>query len=254
MADKTSFVMHFMWGDIFENLPKEKAGELIQAIYRYQRTGSVAIGDPVLSAVFEMIKVKMDEDGEKYRKKVRANQENGRKGGRPKTQNNPVGFFETQMNPQKPDTDTDTVIDAEYVSERDIVSNSDELDMSAEPTANNSYKVPYQEIVKAYHETCVSLPGIRSVSDARRKLMRSRYHEHGLDAIKIVFDKAEASDFLTGRKEPYWNGCGFDWLMKPSNFLKVLEGNYDNKKNRSSPNSNNPFLDMLKEEMRGDGS
>lgn len=112
--------------------------------------------------------------------------------------------------------------------------------MSAEPTVTDRYRVPYQEILDAYHSTCVSLPRVRAVSDARRKLMRTRFHEHGLDEIKIVFDKAEASDFLTGRKEPYWNGCGFDWLLKPSNFLKVLEGNYDNRYQ-----SKNPFLDML---------
>lgn len=124
---------------------------------------------------------------------------------------------------------------------------------NAARVVSGSYRVPFQEIVNLYNQTCPSLPSVRAVSDTRRKLIRSRYHDSGLDEIKIVFEKAEASDFLTGRKHPYWTGCGFDWLMKPSNFLKVLEGNYDNKEPAKS-GSGNTFLDMiLSGELDDDG-
>ena len=43
--------------------------------------------------------------------------------------------------------------------------------------------------------------------------------------------KAEASDFLTGRNGG-WGGCGFDWILKPANLSKILEGNYDNRAGR----------------------
>jgi len=44
-----------------------------------------------------------------------------------------------------------------------------------------------------------------------------------------VFQKVEASDFLSGRSGK-WNGCNFDWVLKEANMVKILEGNYDNKK------------------------
>ena len=48
--------------------------------------------------------------------------------------------------------------------------------------------------------------------------------------IKKVFEKAEASDFLKGLKNTdgrNWK-ANFDFLMKEANFIKTLEGNYDN--------------------------
>jgi hypothetical protein len=47
---------------------------------------------------------------ENYAKKVKANQENAAKAGRPKVSinpSNPVGYLETQVNPNEPDNDSD---------------------------------------------------------------------------------------------------------------------------------------------------
>lgn len=71
------------------------------------------------------------------------------------------------------------------------------------------------------------IPRIKSISDNRKKVLGARIREHGKDALATVVRKAAASDFLNGK-----NGrdfiATFDWLMKPTNFPKVLEGNYDN--------------------------
>jgi hypothetical protein len=39
------------------------------------------------------------------------------------------------------------------------------------------------------------------------------------------FDAVAASDFLTGRNDR-WKGCNLQWLVKASNFAKVVEGSY----------------------------
>ena len=54
------------------------------------------------------------------------------------------------------------------------------------------------------------------------------------------FARVEASDFLTGRANG-WQGCGFDWILKKSNLLKVIEGNYDNKGKRSEAREASSF-------------
>ena len=240
MAEKQSFVMHMMWAEIFEKLPTEKAGELIQAIYAYQKTGEASVEDPVLSAVFEMIRSKMEDDAEKYWTQVERNRKNGHKGGRPrKTHNNPEkpnGFLENplggQQNPQKPDTDTDT--DTDTVTDIDTVSNSSNEEIvslssnddnsSAKPTREH---VPYQEVVEKFNEICLSLPQVQKLTPARRQAIKGRCSEYSVPEIVDVFRRAENSDFLSGRNGN-WNGCSFDWLMKPANFIKVLEGNYEN--------------------------
>ena len=35
-------------------------------------------------------------------------------------------------------------------------------------------------------------------------------------------------EFLTGR-DGKWHGCSFDWILKPANWQKITEGNYENK-------------------------
>ena len=96
--------------------------------------------------------------------------------------------------------------------------------MSAEPA-------PYSQIVGLYHQCCTTLPKVKALSKSRQASIRSLYKKYGMDGFEDVFAKAGASDFLSGRTGK-WNGCGFDWLIKPGNFLKVLEGTYDNGKEK----------------------
>jgi predicted phage replisome organizer len=88
-------------------------------------------------------------------------------------------------------------------------------------------KISYQKIADMYNETCVSLPRVTSLSDARRKAIRARLKTYSIDDLKRVFEKAEASNFLKGANARNWNAT-FDWLLKDCNMAKVLDGNYDN--------------------------
>lgn len=85
--------------------------------------------------------------------------------------------------------------------------------------------------VALYHSLCPSLPAVVKITDQRKTAIKSALARYGEQDIKTVFEKAEASDFLTGRAggDRSWS-CGFDWLLKPANTVKVLEGIYDNKK------------------------
>ena len=87
--------------------------------------------------------------------------------------------------------------------------------------------INYQKIVDMYNDTCVSLPRVTSLSEARRKAIRARLKTYSVDDLKRVFEKAEASNFLKGANGRNWNAT-FDWLLKDSNIAKVLDGNYDN--------------------------
>lgn len=95
---------------------------------------------------------------------------------------------------------------------------------------------PCAEIVKAWNEVCVSLPKVLRLSDARRDKVKARLREWGGDnpeemiaKAREFFNRIEASDFLTGRSGK-WK-ASFDWLFDSrNNWIKVAEGNYDNKR------------------------
>lgn len=95
--------------------------------------------------------------------------------------------------------------------------------------ANRIEKVPYQKIVDAYNDICVSMPSVKAVTTKRKEKMKILYREvQDLDVIEECFRKAEKSSFLNGSSGK-WSGCNFDWLVNYNNFVKVLEGTYDDK-------------------------
>lgn len=90
----------------------------------------------------------------------------------------------------------------------------------------------YTQVKEKFCEICISLPKIISIDKARKATVKARLKEYSFDDIITVFKKVEQSDFLTGRissdkQRPF--KASFDWIMKPSNFIKILEGNYDNR-------------------------
>lgn len=90
-------------------------------------------------------------------------------------------------------------------------------------------RIDYQKVVDLFHSLCPSLPRVRTVSEKRKKAIRARFNAgETMESFAEVFKLAEASDFLTGRNGA-WAGCGFDWLLKEANWIKTLEGTYENK-------------------------
>lgn len=93
-------------------------------------------------------------------------------------------------------------------------------------------RIDYKSIQDLFNTTCKSVPGIKSITDNRKKLIRSALKvldENGID-LKDFFEKVESSDFLTGRKSEWC--CCFDWIFKKQNMQKIIEGNYDNAGNK----------------------
>jgi hypothetical protein len=128
------------------------------------------------------------------------------------------------------DAETQQTI-TENTTENTTETTTKDIESTSSKDKKNSLKedVPYKEIVQAYNDICKSLPSVRVISDKRKKKMRVIYREVGdLDVITEAFKKAENSDFLSGRNGK-WGGCNFDWLINYNNFIKVIEGTYDNR-------------------------
>lgn len=67
----------------------------------------------------------------------------------------------------------------------------------------------------------------------RSKMLKRRLKEYGLDSVIEAIGKVRASDFLLGRNDRGWT-ITFDWFVRPNNFPKVLDGNYDNRASRKT--------------------
>ena len=139
---------------------------------------------------------------------------------------------------------------AELLQSKDHTDNKDHTDKTekkytpkppqsdSEPEKANAAKaasVSVQQVVDLYHDVLPSLPSVLKVTDARRKAINARIR----DDLKTIgqwegyFGKVAPSDFLMGRVDGF--RADLEWLCKPANMLKVLEGRYERNQAKPSP-------------------
>lgn len=84
----------------------------------------------------------------------------------------------------------------------------------------------HQEIIAAWNS--LGLSQIKKLAGQRLTSTKARVREHGIEEfIKAIYFISESS-FLQGQNDRGWT-VTYDWFIKPSNFLKVSEGNYTDK-------------------------
>ena len=88
--------------------------------------------------------------------------------------------------------------------------------------------IDYEGIIELYHELCPKMQKVLVLNKTRKGHVNARYAEFGLSKITEVLRFAGESDFLNGKNDRAWR-ADFEWLMRPENFIKVLEGKYQNK-------------------------
>lgn len=114
-------------------------------------------------------------------------------------------------------------------------------------------KYPYQGICDLWNSTCVSLPKVMKLTERRKQKIECRLDEFGvqpeqwLETAENLFKRVQASDFLTGRSANKQNwAASFDWFFENySNWVKVSEGNYDNKGVRSPQSGSKSSIGLL---------
>ena len=93
---------------------------------------------------------------------------------------------------------------------------------------NNKQSINKQinEFKLLFNVICISLPQVRMLTKTREshiKTLLTTLEKSGMTKLDYL-KKVEKSDFLTGRSGK-WRAT-FDWIISPSNSVKIIEGNY----------------------------
>lgn len=79
----------------------------------------------------------------------------------------------------------------------------------------------------------------------RGKCLKARINEYGIEKVLEAIERIRKSSFLRGQSKSGWT-ISFDWFVKPNNFPKVLEGNYDDKSQTGNQNqTRKSFLEIM---------
>lgn len=89
------------------------------------------------------------------------------------------------------------------------------------------------QIISVWNSLDKNIPKIQTLNanTQRYNMLKARINEHGLDTVIKAIKSIDQSKFLKGYVSDF--RITIDWFIKPNNFIKVLEGNYNDKKQSS---------------------
>lgn len=253
---KKSIIIYADCIAILEELTFEQAGRLFKAILSYANEEPVTEieGDPALKMAFVVLRKQIERDAEKYERICEKRREYGRLGGLKKASNikskqmlaNATKSKQMLANLANNDNENENENDSDS-EVTNVTNNNIPLSLrskgSSHSTADATQPRSFREKVLLYFNEKMadkSIKPIKAITDGtkRSECLKARVREYGRDAVYQMIDKASESDFLNGRNKKGFVAT-FDWLILPNNFIKVLEGNYDNKNNGNNNQRNN---------------
>lgn len=108
----------------------------------------------------------------------------------------------------------------------------DNIDTNVSIKSNNevvSTNIDYDKLIDFFNEETKGVFGTirKPISDKRKKMVRARISEYSKAEFVEVIKKANQSNFLKGDSGKFV--MTFDWMIRPTNFEKILSDNYKNR-------------------------
>lgn len=104
---------------------------------------------------------------------------------------------------------------------------------------------PHQQIIDLYHQHCPTMRQVKVWNTERKKFLQARWRENpkhqNLEFWQKFFDYANTSEFLRGDTGKF--AADLEWLVRPTNFAKVVEGKYENQAENYRPLVKQQFID-----------
>lgn len=208
--DKKRFLLDNNLIHTLSHLSNDKAGELFKHILAYVNNQDPTSEDVVINLAFEPIKQDLIKDFHIRKKRSKARYDS-------------IESNKNQQSSTKVNKSQQKLTKVNKTQQKKLLAEE-----------NNKYI----EIVDGFNSICKNLSRA-SVTEHRIKLIDKILLIYTPEQIRLVFDNTAASDYLNGRIDK-WR-ANLDWLLNIKNFVKVLEGNYNNVKPTNSVS--NTFAD-----------
>ena len=117
--------------------------------------------------------------------------------------------------------------DKEKEKEKNKGGSNEPLSSPPATTDSEINLLAFQEFFnRTMQEYDAQIPTITQISGKRKQSLLARFKEHGKEKLRTAVINAAKSPFLNGASEKPFV-ASFDWIFRPNNFPKVLEGNYN---------------------------
>lgn len=236
MNERDSFVFYREWYEIVTNCDERTQLSMYRAIMDYVFLGTIPT-DPALQLVFPLIKIRLDSDSAKWAdvKEKRRQAINSRWEKHKSIQMNTNEYKCIQTN-----TNDTVYVNVNKDTKVSMLFN-EIIEANASTSSCDDSVVDFSKLMSYWNKIMAdkSIPQIQKMTDRRKSMVKARVKEYGKDAIQKVITNAADSLFLNGGGD---RGVvfDFDWIFRPNNFPKVLEGYYNIKRmNNGAVKTNN---------------
>ena len=106
----------------------------------------------------------------------------------------------------------------------------------AKPTKKED-KIDFEKVRQQFNRIMEAkkIPKLKGkIAGQRKAFFEARVRENGIVSVYRVMIKAAESNFLNGGGGKGWI-ANFEWIFRPNNFPKVLDGYYDNQRPPQTP-------------------
>lgn len=223
--EKSSFLFYRDWREALSELTDEERLQAYDSIVAFA-FDDIEPQDKTIRIATSLMRSQIARDNSKWEKTSSARSIAGKKGMMSRYNKNQQNLTNVTNTTVKVEEDVD-------------VNEEVEVDVEGKVKGKKAIAYPYNEVVRLWNEICSPLPKVKTLNDSRRNKIRCRLVEFSKDSAewlpktKELFERVVASEFLRGEKAE-WQAT-FDWLFENSkNWVKVIEGNYDNERGKQS--------------------
>ena len=248
---------------MLEDFSDEEAGKILKGLLAYANRGDeFETEDRAMRCLFKNIQANIDRNYDKYESKCERNRqiakarEQKRKEARekkeeraerePKAPKSTNVHEREQTSPKAPNENEIEITNIKVIKEAkaSIIkapkgatseTSSDAASAPAQEAKNEANqtqkesKIDFEKVRQQFNRLMdgKKIPSLKGkIAGQRRAFFEARVREYGITAAYRVMIKAARSGFLNGNGGRAWV-ANFEWIFRPNNFPKVLDGYYD---------------------------
>ena len=247
---------------MLEDFTDEEAGKILKGLLAYANRGEeFETEDRAMRCLFKTIQANIDRNYEKYEAKCERNRQIAQKRwdkknkGTHKEDTRECERIPTHTNanertrtlPNEIENENEIEITNKVIKEpkgsniKEAKASTSETssDAAAEPQAQakneksqakKQDKIDFEKVRQQFNRLMQdkAIPKIKGkIAGQRKAFFEARVREYGITSAYRVMIKAAESGFLNGGGRNGWL-ANFEWIFRPNNFPKVLDGYYDN--------------------------
>ena len=216
---RKSFLVYYDMIEQLDVLTDVEVGMLFRAVVLFAKEGVIPkFDDKALTVLFLGMKSQIERDAQKYQERCDKNRNAANNRWRK----------ENNLSPQQSKTDANAYncmqTDADIDIDTDIDTDTENVCSSDKDISN----IDYKKVIDWYNNTVkpIGLPTIMTMNNKRITLFKKIITEYGRNSLIKAFEMVKRSSYLRGDTNRQIK-MSFDWLFTEDNYVKVLEGKYD---------------------------